>query len=237
MLLNLIGVFKEFGGLINAALILSLGGLLVRILRATIRSKDAQIALLDKQLQAAQMFSAKNANEQFEALQQWYDRSVRELEEQKREAIQSHENDLRKRIEDEIQKRANILEQYGNRDRVAVELTSEIAIDEVAGVYKVVGHNPYSPRMSYLGDLSIERKGKTLIANWNIGPLQQKHQGVGLALGNAVAFEYAHKDNRKRTTGLVLYTFIGPQVMRGYWTGFNVDANALGFEECRKVQS
>src|SRR5712691_1644015 len=112
MLPRTLEFFKEFGNLINAALILSLGGLLVKVLRATIAEKDAHIDHLAGQLKTAEMFWPKNVKEQFEALQQWYDRSIANLEQEKKKALESNEMELRKQIEHEIGKRKEIIEQY-----------------------------------------------------------------------------------------------------------------------------
>jgi len=229
---NIEEFFKNFGNLINTALIVSLGGLLGHILKATIGSKDAHIKLLEGQLKSSEMFAAKNVNEQFKALQEWYDRSVENLEQEKRKAIESKETELRLRIEEEISKRTEIVEQYSRQSRPSSDLFKDPLPEAISGAYRVVGHNPDSPEVSYFGEIKIREKGKILLANWSIGPQNQKFSGIGLALGNAVAFHF-QEEGGFASAGVVLYRFIGSDVMRGSWTGFG--AEDLGSEECRRI--
>ena len=231
--LPIVEFFKEFGNLINTALILSLGGLLLKILQATIGQKDAQIAHLDSQLKAAEMFSAKNVKEQFDALQEWYDRSIRKLEQEKLKAVESSETQFRKQIDDEIKKRTEIFEQYTEQGRPSIDLNADLLPHQVSGNYRVVGHNPHSPDLSYFGELVIKERGEVLYADWTIGAAKQKLIGMGVVLGNAIAFQFADV-RTPAEAGVVLYRFIGADVMRGSWTGFG--AETIGFEECRKIQ-
>lgn len=227
--------FKEFGDLINTALILSLGGLLIKILHATIGQKDASIDQLKTQLKTAEMFSAKNVKEQFDALQEWHDRSIRKLEEEKQKAIESNELNFKYKIDEEIKKRTDILEQYTKQKRPSTDLIVDPLPHQIAGSYRVVGHNPHTPHISYFGELVIREKGDLLFADWSIGPMKQKFKGIGLLLGNAIAFQFVETTKAlDLASGVVLYRFIGADAMRGSWTGFG--AETVGFEECRKMQ-
>lgn len=230
--LPIVEFFKEFGNLIDTALILSLGGLLLKILHATIGQKDAQIAHLDSQLKAAEMFSAKNVKEQFDALQEWYDRSIRKLEQEKEKAVASSETQFREQIDEEIQKRTEIIEQYTEQGRPSIDPAADLLPYQVCGYYRVVGHNPHSPEISYFGELAIKQKWEVLYAEWSIGSAKQKLKGMGVVLGNALAFQFADVQFPEQA-GVVLYRFIGADVMRGSWTGFG--AQTTGFEECRKI--
>jgi hypothetical protein len=232
--LPIVEFFKEFGNLIDTALIVSLGGLLLKILRATIGQKEAQIANLGSQLKAAEMFSAKNVKEQFDALQEWYDRSIRKLEDERQKAVASSEIQFRKKIDDEIAKRTEIFERYTKQGRPSSDLTADLKPHQLRGNYRVVGHNPHSPQVSYFGELVIKEREEVLYADWTIGPTKQKLTGLGVVLGNAIAFQFADVQTPAEA-GVVLYRFIGADVMTGSWTGFG--AETIGFEECRKLQN
>lgn len=229
---RLLEFFKNFGNLIDTALIVSLGGLLSKILNSTIKSKDAHIKLLEGQLKASQMFAPKNVNDQFKALQEWYDRSVQTLEQEKQKAIESRESELKSRIEEEIKKRRELIDEYSRQSSLVLEDPPPGAM---RGRYRVVGQNHYSSEISYFGELTIRQEGEVLHATWLIADGQQEFSGIGLALGNAIALGFKEEKGPTSATGVVLYRFIGPDVMRGVWTGFG--AENLGTEECRKMET
>jgi hypothetical protein len=107
----------------------------------------------------------------------------------------------------------------------------------------VTGYNPQSPWATYFGELVIEKVGESLKARWAVGPMKQHHEGIGLMIGNALGFVYvsdiSYHTPGATQTGVVLYEFLTPEVLRGNWTsmeGIKLGLpKTLGFEECRKI--
>lgn len=238
---DLLQFFKEFGSLVNTALILSLGAIAFRIFRATIAQKDAELELLRERITTTEIFSVDGVSEKFRALKEyyekhlreWYETSLKQLEEEKRKAVESKESELQVRIEEEIERRTSLMNEYAERTDTALTTVPEISHSQVCGTYVVVGRNPRQPQFSYLGDLEIEEQGEVLLGTWKIGPMRQRHEGIGFLAGNMLAFTFKYTNVNGHTfAGVVLYEFVTHDVMRGYWTGFGT--SHLGFEECRK---
>jgi hypothetical protein len=221
--------FQEFGNLINTGLILLLGGLLVRSLRA-------HIGLLEGQLKVAEMFAAKNVNEQFEALhaqfeslQQRYDDSIKKY----LEATQEHARLAKEMLAKTSAFDSRVIEMsYGTDPR----LDSRQGTD-ACGLYRIVGHNPYDERAVYVGEVRIREHGHALRAEWTVEAhwRRQKYQGVGIRIGPHLAFGFPYTSDISTDVqiGVVLYVIQEPNLMRGYWTG--PGSHDLGFEECRKI--
>ena len=238
---ELLQFFREFGSIVNTALILSLAGIAFKIFRATIAQKDAELAVLRERIMAAETFSVDKVSEKFRALkdyyeihlQTWYETSLKRLEEEKRKAIESKEKDFQLRIEDEIAKRKSLMKKYAEQMDTALRTMPQLSRSEVCGTYAVVGHNPLMPQFSYFGELQIEERGEVLFGTWEIGAMKQRHEGIGILAGNMLAFNFKYVESSGGTsTGVVLYEIMSDDVMRGYWTGFGV--SHVGSEECRK---
>ncbi len=241
---DIIQFFGEFGGLLNTALILSLAGIAFKIFRATVAQKDAELAVLRERLVAAQTFSVEKVSEKFQALKDyyeihartWYEASLKRLEEEKRVAIESKEEDFQLRIEEEIARRTSSIKRYGKGSDSPLGAVAPISLSQVCGTYTAVGHNPLMPESSYIGELHIKESREVLLATWEIGEMKQRHEGIGILAGNMLAFAFQYAGVRGYTSnGLVLYQIITDDIMRGYWTGFGT--SHVGFEECRKKMS
>lgn len=98
-LLQFFQFFKEYGNIINTALIISLAGMTFKIFRATIEQKDAELSVLRERILASETFSIDNVSDKFRALREyyekhlksWYEMSLEQLKEEKRKAIESKE--------------------------------------------------------------------------------------------------------------------------------------------------
>jgi hypothetical protein len=241
---ELLQFFKEFGSIVNTALILSLVGIAFKIFRTTIAQKNAEVAALKERMKVVETFSVDKVAEKFRALKEyyethlrdWYESSLRQLEEEKRKAIESKEKDFQRRIEEEITRRTSLMSKYAEQADAALGTIRQLSRSQVCGSYAVVGNNPTLRQLSYFGQLSIRESSEVLLATWEIGPMKQHHEGVGLLIGNMLAFTFKYIDPDGSTSyGVVLYEVVTDDVMRGYWTGFGI--SQLGFEECRKAST
>jgi hypothetical protein len=227
--------FKEFGNLINAGLILALGGLLIRSLLA-------HISVLEGRLKLADMFSAKNVTEQFDALQAQFST----INERYSHAVHALTNEAQRYAEltrtmlEATHSQRNIgAGSLAGQDGGPGSSDSSLEVSSnMCGVYRVVGQNPYSRETSYVGEVQISELGNILEAVWTIGlePHKQSYRGVGVQLGSALAFAFPHMGaaSDRPGTGVVLYSVAEPGVLRGIWAG--TGSMYTGFEECRKVQ-
>lgn len=131
-----------------------------------------------------------------------------------------------------LHKEAEIPEQTDT----ALETMSQWSHSQVCGTYAVEGKNPRT-QLSYSGELQIKERGEGLLGTWEIGTRgidasKQSDEGIGLLVGNAIAFSYKHTDPKDPYTGVLLYEIMSDDIMRGHWTVFG--ESHLGFEECRK---
>jgi len=248
---EILAFLRDYSSLINTALILSLVGIGFKIFQSTIVQKNSEIDVLKERIAIQETFSITNVTEKFQALRdyyekhlrEWYESSMKTLEEEKRKAIESRESEFQKRIEEEIQKRNEIMAQYVETDIAKQMKSLPLNLEQVCGSYKVTGYNPQSPWATYFGDLQIEKAGEILKATWSISMLKQHHEGVGVMIGNVLGFAYvsdiSHRIPGATQTGVVLYEFLTPEVLRGNWTsleGLKMGLpKQLGFEECRRV--
>jgi class 3 adenylate cyclase len=118
------------------------------------------------------------------------------------------------------------------------ELGMELA---VCGTYKVDGKNLLKePNVPYSGLLQIEEQGEQLFeATWIIGtgakdfdPSMESNKGIGLRVGNAIAFRYEHTGKDGTYTGVVLYEIMSDNLMSGQWT--RTDKLKVSPEKCEK---
>ena len=110
--------------------------------------------------------------------------------------------------------------------------------EQVCGTYKVDGVNLVRG-VPYSGLLTIEKKDKAFECTWEIGagateidPSEECNEGIGLHVGNAIAFSYTHTGKGGDYTGVVLYEIIGDKVMSGQWT--RSDRSNVSTEKCVK---
>jgi len=225
--------FRDFGNLLNAALILSLFGVAVKIFSSIIGQKNAQIDVLKDRIALIKDFSIESVTERFRALKEWYEESQITLEKQLHEAKESTEKEFQKRIELEMQKRKILMDEYKKLKEKFSVPTIQVSHSQVCGKYSVTGYNPDIPNMTYFGDLYIEEHDKIFNVRWEIGPKKKRHIGIGLLKSNvfSVTFKYNHPPFGERN-GIILYEFVSEEVMRGSWTGEGT--SKIGFEECRK---
>jgi hypothetical protein len=234
---------REFGNLINTALILALVGIALKVLQGIIAQKDAQLAVLRERTDAAEAFSVSNVVEKFRALREWYEEhlrtwyetSITRLQEEKMKAVEAKQEELQLRIEEEIAKRTDLMATYAEMPGGALGTTPQVSSGQVCGSYMVVGHNPQRSTGSYFGELRIGPFGEALCATWEIGGTKQCWYGIGLLLGNRLAFVFRHTDPQGHLLhGVILYEIVTEDIMRGHWTGFGT--SFVGFEECRKIR-
>ncbi|TEU13275.1 MAG: hypothetical protein E3J21_18950 [Anaerolineales bacterium] len=247
--------FKEFGSLINAALLIALAGATTGVLRAVIANKDAQLALLRetkdselallrKELEMTSMENVAGLYENLEKLKKIHVDSMRTLEKEMQEALEQEEKEVQtrtKQIRQMIEAWNTSVKEYTEQGKTAPYSTPTLTLSEVCGTYAITGHNPRSPKSTYYGDLRIEQQDEVLLGTWTTGKKKRVHTGFGLLLGNTMAFTAIEHDlikneDRELTVAsfaCVLYEFVTSEVMRGYWT----DSHSMGFEQGLKVKT
>ena len=109
---------------------------------------------------------------------------------------------------------------------------------QVYGTYKVDGINLVRG-VPYSGLLTIEKKDKAFQCTWEIGTgateidaSEESNKGIGLHVGNAIAFSYEHTGKGGDYTGVVLYEIMSDKVMSGQWT--RSDRSNVSSEKCEK---
>ena len=239
---GLLQFFREFGSMVNTALILLLAGILFKIFLLIIKLKDAAFKVLEERIKNVEIFSVDKVAEKFRALKEmyeihlrnWYETSLKHLEEENRKAIESKNMDFQLRIEEEIAKRKSLMKELSEQRATALETMPQWSRPQVCGTYAVVGKHPLKPQESYFGELQIKEQGEVLLGTWEIDdPSKQRDEGIGLLVGNMLAFNFKHTDLIGGTyTGVVLYEIMSDDLMSGQWAVFG-ESN-VGFEECRK---
>lgn len=109
---------------------------------------------------------------------------------------------------------------------------------QVCGTYKVDGENLVK-KVPYSGLLKIEEKGEAFQCTWEIGAganendaSEERNKGIGLHVGNAIAFSYEHTGKDGAYTGVVLYELMSDNLMSGLWT--RSDKSNVSSEKCQK---
>jgi len=244
---------KEFGSLFNTALIVALFGFAYKLFQAILRKKDAELDLLKERINTLDTFSVENVADRFQSLKDYYERhlrdwheaSIKALEEEKQKAIKQKETEFKKRIEEEIQRRNDLINSHRRNRDALVGPRPILTPQNVCGQYRVTGYNPYCPTLSYFGELTVEPLGECFSARWNIGATRQQHQGLGILVGNALAFVFEGDLSQliqgTVERGIVIYECITPNALRGYWTSLPArdfpPPGKLGYEDIRRVDA
>ena len=194
-------------------------------------------------------------------LQDKHESVIKRLEGEKRKAIESKEKESQLRIEEEIAKWKSVMKEYTEQKGTALETMPQWSRAQVCGTYAVVGKNPLKPQEPYFGELQIKERDEVLLGTWKF-PIRESgaskqsdegtgllrkllirvhflkksskesNEGIGLRVGNAIAFRYEHTGEDGTYTGVVLYEIMSDDLMSGQWAVFG-ESN-VGFEECRK---
>ncbi|HUU44879.1 MAG TPA: hypothetical protein VM118_04030 [Acidobacteriota bacterium] len=242
---SFVEMIREFGWVVNITVMVGLVGLLVAVYRVLIGAKNAQIDLLRQQLASARDSSIENVSARFRTLKEyyevqlreWHEASIRELQEEHRKALETRRLSDQTGITREMEERHAAIQAARLSDReVALSSQVSLSINDVCGEYSVVGRNPRAQGKSYRGTLTIRNVDEVLEGVWEVAAGSQRHEGVGIIHGNALAFVFRYKvgDYDAWYYGVVVYEWLTDVIMRGKWTGFG--GTHMGFEECRKIR-
>ena len=120
----------------------------------------------------------------------------------------------------------------------------ELGMDTaVCGTYTVHGKNLLKkPNVPYSGLLQIKEQGELFRGTWIIGTgakeidaSKESNEGIGLRVGNAIAFRYEHTGEDGTYTGVVLYEIMSDDLMSGQWT--RSDKPKVSPEKCVRNSS
>lgn len=233
---SVLATIKEFGALIGTGFLLAVGGVLYRVLRATIHQKEAQIEVLRERVKAAEALSFKRVDDEIGALvhiREWRQNS--EVFARVLESMGAREDDEHKaRIERELAERTRIAEEHeAQRELSSIERFPQSA-EAFCGTYSVMGRICEGSANSYEGILEVRSKGEGVVsARWVIGPTKTEYSGYGVFAGGRLAIAYKFKIGGHRVSGVALYELVSPEVLRGVWA--QPSSTYLGIEECRRL--
>jgi len=237
----MIDFINQYANLINTTLLIGIMIFIWRLFQITIKSKESQIETLKQQLELSKAFEIEEAVNKFQSLkkyyeeqrEEWFQITLQKLNREKEEALTQKEIKLQSKLHDEI-KELHIIKNELDSDTVIN--ASEFDLDSIIGDYRVFGYNPYdvNNQNEYQGNLRLEKNKNTIKARWRFEQGKQGHEGVGMLKNNILGIQFWYKNlSDKIENGIVLYEFIGNNVIRGVWTGKGT--NELGFEEGRKI--
>ncbi|WP_010180939.1 hypothetical protein [Aquimarina agarilytica] len=114
------------------------------------------------------------------------------------------------------------------------ETAYELDVNNDQGVYKIMGQNPDDPESCYIGNVVIEYDEDTWLATWYISGFM--HYAYGMQVSpNILVFNFSYLDTDENPhTGLVAYTFLSKDVVRGEW--IEEGYAEKGLEELRKLK-
>ncbi len=102
------------------------------------------------------------------------------------------------------------------------------------GIYKIMGQNPDDPESCYIGNVIIEFDEGTWLATWYISGFMHYAYGMQVS-SNILVFNFSYLDTDENPhTGLVAYTFLSKDIVRGEWIEEGYDEK--GLEELRKLK-
>ncbi len=136
-------------------------------------------------------------------------------------------DNYRSSFEYELAIRKEIVEYYSER-----EFTLDS--DNGQGIYKIMGQNPDDPDSCYIGNVVIEFDEGTWLATWYISGFMHYAYGMQVS-SNILVFNFSYLDNDENPhNGLVAYTFLSEEVVRGEW--IEEGYAEKGIEELRKLK-
>ena len=237
------GTLSEYANLINTALLLGMIIFLWRLSQMIIKSKESQINTLQQQLELSKAFGVEDAVSKFESLKkyyegqrdEWYQITLQKLNREKEEAIRERELHLESTLQLEIEELKRIKEKSDKDENIA---SSKLEIEEILGSYRVFGYNPYDivDKYEYEGELHLTSNKETIKAVWSIAQGRQRHEGIGTLKNNILGIHFWYTTiNKEVQNGIVLYEFMGKDIIRGVWTGKGADK--VGYEEGQKIHN
>ncbi|WP_010523277.1 hypothetical protein [Aquimarina agarivorans] len=133
----------------------------------------------------------------------------------------------RSSFEVELAIRKEMLKTFTQTD---YELNEDIDI----GMFKIMGQNPDDPESCYIGNVVIEFDDGVWLATWYISGF--RHYAYGMQVSsNILVFNFSYLDSDENPhTGLVSYTFLSENIVRGQW--IEEGYSEKGIEELRKLE-
>ena len=112
-----------------------------------------------------------------------------------------------------------------------------MTVIDIIGKYTVEGKNQDENGSAYTGTLNLNLdENNKIIANWTISNHQQF--GTGFFKNNilAINFYYFGEDTNKYK-GVVVYHFLTPTILDGFWSEKHGNQQFLGEERCYKIEN
>lgn len=232
---------KEFGGLISTGFLLVAGGVLYKVMRSTIKQREAHIELLRERLKAGEGSSLTRFADDIDAVErilkvfrEWLRNS--ESSAQDIASMASEKDGVHKaRIERELAARARIVHEHEAHPELrSLEIMPQ-SIEAFFGIYSVIGKVSEGTFNSYEGILEVKSKGEGVVsARWVIGPTGTEYSGHGVFEGGRLAIAYKFRYEGCWESGVALYELVGRVVLRGVWA--QPSSTYLGIEECRRLE-
>lgn len=112
------------------------------------------------------------------------------------------------------------------------ELTSELSVQDVEGVYQIIGANSENAAQGYFGILTLKYEDQKYFATWLIEG-EDIQTGFGLLLNNILSIHFVYEHDKVEYAGLVSYEFLSKNILSGCWVEEGSDQ--VGIELGRKL--
>ena len=112
-----------------------------------------------------------------------------------------------------------------------------MVIENLVGVYSVIGSNQDATDTSYKGILTLSLdSSKKIIAKWIINN-EQEQIGTGFFKNNILVINFSYQSSDDTAfKGVVVYQCISEDVLDGFWSEKHGDPLYLGSERCFRMK-
>ena len=216
---GIVAFLKDFGALISLGVVVSVAAFFFKLYKNV---RDAQVELLRE-------LSVESYARRIRDIKEWYESSLKVLDQQKQMAIEKNKTEYAEKLEEEKKQRQEIIEK--SLRKISEDQGSgkpfRITEADIVGDYVLVGEN--ARERNYFGTLGIVKDGAIYRATWKIGEQAHEIKGVGLLVDGNLSVGFSIEG----ALGVVVYRVIADGIAEGLWTWHRT--NGVFYERCRKV--
>jgi hypothetical protein len=112
-----------------------------------------------------------------------------------------------------------------------------MTVEDLVGVYNIIGSNQDESENTYKGTLSLTLdKNNRIVAKWLINN-EQEQFGTGFFKNNTLIINFNYtSDNNTIYKGVVVYSCLSKNILDGFWSEKHGNPLFLGEERCFRVQ-
>ncbi|MBP8793565.1 MAG: hypothetical protein KBE41_07640 [Lutibacter sp.] len=112
-----------------------------------------------------------------------------------------------------------------------------MTVFDLIGNYTVEGKNQDEGGSAYVGTLKLVlNENDKIIAEWTVS--NHKQFGTGFFKNNILVINFYYEgEDTKKYKGVVVYHFLTPKILDGFWSEKYGDQQFLGEERCYKTDT